>query len=95
MRSFVAGKKAIVLWNLRMPKFKPKQQIGVGGLVLGDHEKRYLHEVIESNRLSYGPMTHRFEKEFAGLHACRYAIFCNSGTSALRIALRRQWTTLF
>ncbi len=70
-----------------MRKYWPEQQIGVGGLVLGEREKRYLQEVIASNRLSYGPFTQRFEKEFAELHDCRYAVFCNSGTSALHIAL--------
>ncbi len=70
-----------------MSKFKPHRQIGVGGLVLGEREKRYLHKAIASNRLSYGPMTERFERLFAGLHDCRHAVFCNSGTSALHIAL--------
>jgi perosamine synthetase len=70
-----------------MQKFKPQRQIGVGGLVLGEQEKRYLAEVIASNRLSYGPMTQRLEREFAELHDCQYAVFCNSGTSALHIAL--------
>ncbi|NUN95072.1 MAG: DegT/DnrJ/EryC1/StrS family aminotransferase [Candidatus Omnitrophica bacterium] len=67
--------------------FIPKQQIGVGGFKIGEAERRYLGEVIDSSRLSYGPMTERFEAEFARLHDCRYAVFCNSGTSALHIAL--------
>lgn len=70
-----------------MQKFKPQRQIGVGGLVLGEREKHYLNAVIASNRLTYGPMTQRLEREFAELHDCRYAVFCNSGTSALHIAL--------
>lgn len=70
-----------------MSDFKPAKQIGVGGLELGNAEKRYLEEVISSNRLSYGPMTERFEREFSALHDCNYAVFCNSGTSALHIAL--------
>ncbi len=71
-----------------MTTFKPTTQIGVGGLVLTEREKRYVHEVMESGRLSYGPMTARFEKEFAQAHDCRYAAFCNSGTSALHVALQ-------
>lgn len=69
------------------PARKPKEQIGVGGLRLGRAEKRYLREVVDSNRLSYGPMTRRFEAGFARLHDCRFAAFCNSGTSALHVAL--------
>jgi dTDP-4-amino-4,6-dideoxygalactose transaminase len=68
-----------------MEKF-PKQ-IGVGGLVISDYEKQLVNEVLESNRLTYGPMTKRFEEEFAGSHGCRFGLFMNSGTSALHVAL--------
>jgi dTDP-4-amino-4,6-dideoxygalactose transaminase len=64
-----------------------KKQLGVGDLRLSDLEKRYVNQVLDSNRLSYGPFTERFEAEFARLHDCRYAIFCNSGTSALHMTL--------
>jgi len=68
-----------------MKKF-PKQ-IGVGGLVISDYEKRLVLEVLASNRLTYGPMTKRFEEEFAETHGCRFGLFMNSGTSALHVAL--------
>lgn len=63
------------------------RQVGVGGLELGPRETRYLRRVIRTNRLSYGPMSRRFEAGFARKHDCRFAVFCNSGTSALHIAL--------
>ena len=44
-------------------------------------------KVLESNRLSAGPMMEQFEKRMARLHGCRFGLFCNSGTSALQIAL--------
>ncbi len=66
---------------------KIENQIGVGGIVLEEEEKYYLNKVIESNRLSYGPMTQKFESDFAEEHNCKFGIFCNSGTSALHIAL--------
>jgi perosamine synthetase len=65
----------------------PSLKVTVGDLRLGEREKQYLAEVIDSNRLSYGPFTERFESMFAEMHDCRYAVFCNSGTSALHIAL--------
>lgn len=65
----------------------PREQIGVGGVRLGALEKRYLAQVIASNRLSYGPFSQKFEQGFARAHDCRFAVFCNSGTSALHIAL--------
>lgn len=62
--------------------------VGVGGLEISARAKRYLNEVIESNRLSYGPFTKRFEETFAKLHSCRFGVFCNSGTSALHVSLQ-------
>jgi len=73
------------------------RQIGVGGLAVSDLEKSLVNEVLDSNRLTYGPMTKRFEKEFASIHGCRFGLFMNSGTSALHIALaalkeRKGWS---
>ena len=66
---------------------KSMNQIGVGGIILGEKEKTYLQEVIDSNRLSYGPFSKRFEQEFAKLHGVKFGLFMNSGTSALQVAL--------
>jgi dTDP-4-amino-4,6-dideoxygalactose transaminase len=48
----------------------------------------YVTQVLNSGRLSYGPFTQRFEAEWARRHECKYALFCNSGTSALHVALQ-------
>jgi len=66
---------------------KAKKQIGVGGIVLGKKEKKYLAQVISSNRLSYGPFSKKFEQKFAKAHGTRFGLFMNSGTSALQVAL--------
>lgn len=63
-------------------------QIGVGDLQLSAYEKRLVNEVLDSNQLTYGPYTKRFEKEFAQAHDCKFALFLNSGTSALHVALQ-------
>jgi perosamine synthetase len=44
-------------------------------------------QVLESHRLSSGPMMARFEREVAAFHGCAHGLMCNSGTSALQIAL--------
>ena len=72
------------------------EMIGVGGIELGPTERAYLQRVIDSNRLSYGPMTREFERLFAATHDCAEAIFCSSGTSAMHMALaalkeRERW----
>jgi dTDP-4-amino-4,6-dideoxygalactose transaminase len=67
---------------------KYERQIGVGDLRLSDYEKKLVNEVLDSNQLTYGPYTKRFEAEFAKSHDCRFGLFLNSGTSALHIALQ-------
>ncbi len=77
---------------------KRPNQIGVGACKVSKRQKLYVQRVLASNRITYGPMIQQFEKEFAALHKKRFAVFCNSGTSALHIsiaALREQygWNT--
>jgi len=69
------------------PRPGARPQIGIGGCRIGPRAKALVSQVLESNRLSAGPMTERFEREIAELHGARYGLFCNSGTSALQIAL--------
>ena len=66
---------------------KIDHQIGVGTANISQKEKKYVNEVLDSNRLSYGKFISTFEKKFAQEHRCKYAIMMNSGTSALRIAI--------
>ena len=65
-----------------------RPRICVGTLNVSERAKALVLEVLESNRLSYGPMTQRFEVEFARIHGCRFGIMSNSGTSALHVALQ-------
>ena len=62
-------------------------QIGVGGLQLSAYEKQLVNEVLDSNQLTYGDYSRRFEREFAAKHDCKFSLFMNSGTSALHIAI--------
>src|SRR6266851_4906666 len=62
--------------------------IGVGTFRASARAKQLVMEALDSNRLSYGPMTQRFEAEFARLHGSRFGIMSNSGTSALQLALQ-------
>ena len=54
---------------------------------ISDLGKALVNEALATNRLSYGKYTQTFEKDFACQHGSTRAIFCNSGTSALQIAL--------
>lgn len=46
-----------------------------------------MRQVLDSNRITAGPMMERFEAEFAAIHGCKYGLMCNSGTGALQISL--------
>ena len=61
--------------------------IGVGYPSIGPKEKEYVLDTLNKNRLSYGAYTAEFEKKFAHHHQRKFAIFCNSGTSALQAGL--------
>lgn len=69
------------------PNDPRRKQIGVGGLTISERAKALVMEVLDSGRLSAGPMMARFESEIASIHGCRHGLMCNSGTSALQIAL--------
>ena len=68
-----------------MQKFKT--QIGVGCADITEQAKKYVAEVLETTRLSYGPFHQKFEQAFAEEHHRKFAMFCNSGTSALQVAV--------
>ena len=64
-----------------------KRKITLGHLDINAAGKKYVNDALDHNRLSYGPHSQKFEAEFAKEHGCDHGIFCNSGTSALQIAL--------
>jgi len=66
---------------------KARRKITVGGLSVGPLAKRLINNTLNKNRLTYGDLTIRFEKEFAKVHGARFALFTVSGTSALQVAL--------
>jgi len=66
---------------------KIKEQIGVGCADISETEKKYVKEVLDTERLSYGPFLKKFESKFAQMHDSKFAIAVNSGTDALRIAV--------
>lgn len=62
-------------------------KLGVGHASVTDLEKEYVLDALDSQRLSQGRYVAEFERRFASMHGHRYGVMCNSGTSALHIAL--------
>ncbi len=67
--------------------YRPRQQIGVGDVQISALTRKYISQVLDSRRITYGPFTRKFEQSIAKSHGVKYAIFCNSGTSALQVAV--------
>jgi len=63
------------------------REIGVGGFEVSDLARQYVNQVLDSGRLSYGKFSREFEEQFASRHEVKYAVCCNSGTSAIHVAL--------
>jgi CDP-6-deoxy-D-xylo-4-hexulose-3-dehydrase len=61
--------------------------IGVGTFRTSERARKYVNQVLDSERLSYGPFMQKFEADFAAVHGCRFGVMTNSGTCCLMIAL--------
>lgn len=62
-------------------------KIGVGYASITEVEKKYVMDALDNERLSQGKYVNKFEKEFAAAHGQKYGVMCNSGTTALHLAL--------
>lgn len=65
-----------------------RRLVDVGGFKSTPLIRQYVMQVLDSGRLSYGTFHRRFESAFAKAHGCGHAAFCNSGTSALHLAVQ-------
>jgi CDP-6-deoxy-D-xylo-4-hexulose-3-dehydrase len=61
--------------------------VQVSGQVIDEHEKALLESVVRSEWYAHGPVAKKFETGLANFLGTRYAVFCNSGSSASLLAL--------
>ena len=61
--------------------------VPISGQVTGEQEALNVAEVANSNHYGGGIWTERFEKGFAAFNGKRYGVMCNSGSSAVLLAL--------
>lgn len=54
---------------------------------IGDLEKKYVMEVLDSQQLCFGEKQREFERKFAEYVGTKYALSVNSGTSGLHLCL--------
>ena len=62
--------------------------VGLGTFTVIDEMRALVNQVLDSGRISYGPMSQEFERRFAEMHGCKHAVLSNSGTSSLQVALQ-------
>ena len=62
--------------------------IGLGTFEATPQAYELVNQVLDSGRISYGPLSKMLEKEFSGMHGCDYGVLSNSGTSSLQVALQ-------
>ena len=63
------------------------KKIGVGYASITELEKQYVMDVLDNARLSQGKYVAEFEQKFSQAHGKKYGVMCNSGTTALQLAL--------
>ena len=66
----------------------PVVPVTLGTFEASASARRYIAEVLDTGRLSYGPFSRRFEQQFAAIHESSFAVISGSGTSALQVALQ-------
>lgn len=62
-------------------------KIGVGFASVTELEKKYVMDALDNERLSQGKYVRKFEVDFSKAHGQKYGVMCNSGTTALHLAL--------
>ena len=62
------------------------KKIPVFDIALGDIEKKYINECLDTSFIGQGPFVKKFEEKFSTFVDCEYGITTTSGTTALHLA---------
>ncbi len=68
------------------PNTSPIWKVPLSDIDLGDLEKSYVNQVLDSRWLSMGETTQKFETEFSQYLGVKHAIAVSNGTTALHLA---------
>ncbi len=63
------------------------RQIGVGDFTVTPKMRENVLQVLDTERISYGPFCQELERRFAVTHGATCGVLSNSGTSSLQVAL--------
>lgn len=65
-----------------------QSKFSLGSFVVTDSMRNLVLEVLQSGRLSYGPISRQFEQRFAEVQGMDHACLSNSGTSSLVVSVQ-------
>tara|TARA_B100000795_G_scaffold135283_1_gene101045 strand:+ start:3221 stop:4345 length:1125 start_codon:yes stop_codon:yes gene_type:complete len=65
-----------------------KKKIPVFSLEIGENEKKYINECLDTSWIGQGGYVTKFEEEFSKYVSCKHGLTTTSGTTALHLALR-------
>ena len=64
------------------------RNVTLGIFKASDRARQLVNQVLDTGRISYGPLSKQFEDEFSAMHGCKYGVVSNSGTSSLHVAVQ-------
>ena len=70
-----------------MISLRPHKPLTLGTVEITKRERQLVNEVLDSGKLSPGQKAQHFERLVAARHGLPHATYCNSGQSALHLAL--------
>ena len=62
------------------------KKIPVFDIALGEYEKKYINDCVETSFIGQGPYVKKLEERFSSFVNCKYGITTTSGTTALHLA---------
>jgi len=71
-------------------------RVRIGHWQTDEHTEALIRQVLDSGRITYGPLSRRLERVVSKLHGCKFGVLSNSGTSSLLTAVQalkglRRW----
>lgn len=65
-----------------------ERMIGVGDFHATPHMRELVNYVLDSGRISHGPLCGELEKKWSSIHGCRFGILSSSGTDSIHVAIQ-------
>ena len=65
---------------------KKNKKIPVFDIALGEIEKKYINDCLDTSFIGQGPYVKKLEEKFSSFVDCKYGVTTTSGTTALHLA---------